>query len=309
MTHFGYVKRQPVSEYRAQHRGGRGITAHKPKEEDFVENMFICSTHDDILFFTNFGKVYSLKGYFIPEAQRTARGRAIVNLLQLSDNEKVRAMIPLKAGFEGFIVMATKNGLIKKTNVTEFASIRKVGKIAISIVDNDELISVGLTNGDNEIITASHEGKCIRFHEKDVRPMGRDTQGVKSMELNDGDFVVDMCVIKDNCEVITMTENGYGKRSDLEDYRLQNRAGKGVKAGVFNAKTGKLVNLKLVSEDEDIMVITSNGTIIRISASEITKIGRDTQGVRLMRIDNSMVSNIALTAKEDVEDEIEDITE
>ena len=309
LTHLGYVKRVPVSEYKTQHRGGKGVTAHKPKEEDFVDNMFVTSTHDDILFFTDKGKVYSLKGYFIPEAQRTARGRAIVNLLQLSDNEKVRAMIPLKAGFEGFIIMATKNGLIKKTNVTEFASIRKVGKIAISIVDSDELISVGLTNGDSEIITASHEGKCIRFHEKDVRPMGRDTQGVKSMELNDGDYVVDMCVIKDNCEVITMTENGYGKRSDLEDYRLQNRAGKGVKAGVFNAKTGKLVNLKLVSEDEDIMVITSNGTIIRISASEITKIGRDTQGVRLMRIDNSMVSNIALTAKEDAEEETEEITE
>ena len=309
LTHLGYVKRVPVSEYKTQHRGGKGVTAHKPKEEDFVDNMFVTSTHDDILFFTDKGKVYSLKGYFIPEAQRTARGRAIVNLLQLSDNEKVRAMIPLKAGFEGFIIMATKNGLIKKTNVTEFASIRKVGKIAISIVDSDELISVGLTNGDSEIITASHEGKCIRFHEKDVRPMGRDTQGVKSMELNDGDYVVDMCVIKDNCEVITMTENGYGKRSDLEDYRLQNRAGKGVKAGVFNAKTGKLVNLKLVSEDEDIMVITSNGTIIRISASEITRIGRDTQGVRLMRIDNSMVSNIALTAKEDAEEETEEITE
>ena len=304
LTHFGYVKRVPVSEYKTQHRGGKGVTAHKPKEEDFVDNMFVTSTHDDILFFTDKGKVYSLKGYFIPEAQRTARGRAIVNLLQLSDNEKVRAMIPLKSGFEGYIMMATRNGLIKKTNITEFASIRKVGKIAINIVEGDELISVGLTDGTNEIITASHEGKCIRFHENDVRAMGRDTQGVKSMELNEGDYVVDMSVIKENCEVITMTEKGYGKRSDLDDYRLQSRAGKGVKAGVFNDKTGKLVSLKLVSESDDIMVITSNGTIIRISSSEISKIGRDTQGVRLMRIDDSNVSRIAITEKEDADDEI-----
>ena len=298
LTHLGYVKRVPISEYKTQHRGGKGITAHKPKEEDFVDNMFVTSTHDDILFFTNLGKVYSLKGFFIPEAQRTARGRAIVNLLQLSEGEKVKAMLPIKEGFEGYIIMATRNGLIKKTNVTEFASIRKVGKIAISIVENDELISVGLTNGDNEIITASHEGKCIRFHERDVRAMGRDTQGVKSMELNDNDYVVDMSVIKENCQVITMTEKGYGKRSDLEDYRLQSRAGKGVKAGVFNEKTGKLVNLKLVS-DEDIMVITSNGTIIRISVDEISKFARDTQGVRLMRIEESLVSKIALAPKDD----------
>ncbi len=310
LTHFGYIKRVPVSEYKSQHRGGKGVTAHKPKEEDFVNNMFVTSTHDDILFFTDKGKVYSLKGYFIPEAQRTARGRAIVNLLQLGENEKVKAMIPLKAGFEGFIVMATKNGLIKKTNITEFASIRKVGKIAINILEGDELISVGLTDGTNEIITASHEGKCIRFHENDIRAMGRDTQGVRSMELNDGDFVVDMSVIKEGCEVITMTEKGYGKRSPLDDYRLQSRAGKGVKAGVFNDKTGKLVSLKLVNETEDIMVITSNGTIIRVSSVEISRFGRDTQGVRLMRIDDSNVSRIAITSKEESEEDfVEEVTE
>ncbi|MBR2870467.1 MAG: DNA gyrase subunit A [Clostridia bacterium] len=311
LTHFGYIKRVPVAEYKSQHRGGKGVTAHKPKEEDFVDNMFVTSTHDDILFFTDKGKVYSLKGYYIPEAQRTARGRAIVNLLQLGENEKVRAMIPLKEGFEGYIIMATRNGLIKKTSVSEFANIRKVGKIAISIVENDELISVGLTDGTNEIITASHEGKCIRFSENDVRAMGRDTQGVKSMELNDGDYVVDMSIIKEGYEVLTMTEKGYGKRSSLDDYRLQSRAGKGVKAGVFNDKTGKLVSLKLVSDEEDIMVITSSGTIIRISSTEISRIGRDTQGVRLMRIDDSNVSRIALTTKEDDEEQenIEEVTE
>ncbi len=307
LTHFGYVKRLPVSEYRTQRRGGKGVTAHKPKEEDFVKNMFVTSTHDDILFFTDKGKVYSMKGFMIPEAQRTARGRAIVNLLQLGENEKVCAMVPLKVGTEGYIAMATKNGLIKKTALTEFASIRKVGKIAISIVDGDELISVGLTNGEDEIIMASHEGKCIRFSEKDVRPMGRDTQGVKSMDLT-GDYVVDMAIIKDGYEVMTMTENGYGKRSDLDDYRLQQRGGKGVKAGVFNAKTGKLVSLKLISDAEDVMIITSNGTIIRVSAQDISKIGRDTQGVRIMRIDDSSVATIAITPKGE-EDEEEIVTE
>ena len=311
LTHFGYVKRVPVSEYRTQRRGGKGVTAHKPKEEDFVNNMFVSSTHDDILFFTDKGKVYSMKGYHLPVGTRTARGRAIVNLLQLSENEKVHAMIQLKADTQGYIMLATKNGLIKKTSLKEFANIRKVGKIAISIVEGDELISVQLSNGNDQIIIASREGKCIRFDESDVRPMGRDTQGVKSISLNEDDYVVDMSVIKEGYEVITMTENGYGKRSSIEDYRLQTRGGKGVKAGVFNNKTGKLVNLKLVSSDEDIMIITSNGTIIRVSASEISTIGRDTQGVRIMRIDDSTVSKIAISSKSDDEDggETEELTE
>ncbi len=308
LTHFGYVKRVPVAEYRTQRRGGRGVTAHRPKEEDFVDNMFVTSTHDDILFFTDMGKVYSIKGYMIPEAQRTARGRAIVNIIQLAENEKVRAMIPLKEGTEGYIMMATRNGLIKKTDLKEFASIRKVGKIAISIVEGDELISVQLTNGSDEVIMASKEGKCIRFAESDVRAMGRDTQGVKSMTLNDGDYVVDMAIIKDGHEVITMTENGYGKRSDTDDYRLQTRGGKGVKAGVFNEKTGKLASLKLISENEDVMIITSAGTIIRIASTDISKIGRDTQGVRIMKIADSTVSKIAITPKddEDVDGELGD---
>ena len=306
LTHFGYVKRVPVAEYRTQRRGGKGVTAHRPKEEDFIDNMFVTSTHDDILFFTDKGKVYSIKGYMVPEGQRTARGRAIVNLLQLTDGEKVRAMIPLKANTEGYIVMATQNGLIKKTALTEFASIRKTGKIAISIVEGDELISVQLSNGNDQIIIASHEGKCIRFSEDDVRPMGRDTQGVKSMSLNKGDIVVDMAVIKEGCEVITMTENGFGKRSDLEDYRMQSRGGKGVKAGVFNSKTGKLASLKLISQDEDIMIITDNGTIIRVAADDISKIGRDTQGVRIMRIDDSTVKKIAITPKSDEDGVVEE---
>ena len=307
MTHNGYIKRVPVSEYRTQHRGGKGVTAHKPKEEDFVDNMFVSSTHDDILFFTDKGKVYSLKGYFIPEAQKTARGRAIINLIQLSENEKVCAVIPMKEQSEGFIVLATKNGLIKRTALTEFASIRKVGKIAISIVDGDELISAQLSNGNEDIIVASYEGKCIRFNENDVRAMGREAQGVKSMELNDDDYVVDMAIIKEGYEVVTMTENGFGKRSPIKDYRTQNRAGKGVKAGVFNEKTGKLVSLKLVSDSEDLMIITSSGTIIRVAVEDISVFGRDTQGVRVMRIDNSSVARIAVSPKSEADSDDETI--
>lgn len=303
MTHSGYIKRQPVAEYKAQRRGGMGITAHKPKDEDFVERLFISSTHDEILFFSSFGKVYSIKAYEIPEAQRQARGRAIVNLLQIEQDEKITAVIPLTEGTEGYIAMATHKGLIKKTALEEFANIRKVGKIAIKITEGDELISVQFTTGEDELIIASKEGKCIRFSEKDVRPMGRDTQGVKAMSLNDDDYLVDMLIVKPDCEILTLTSNGYGKRSDVEDYRLQGRAGKGIKAGVFNEKTGYLVNLKIVSEQEDIIIITGNGTIIRMHVADITKIGRNTQGVRVMRVKDSEVATVAIAPREDDEEQ------
>ena len=305
MTHFGYIKRIPVAEYRSQRRGGRGVTAHKPKEEDFVSNIFVCSTHDDLLFFTNKGKVFSIKGYEIPEAARAARGRAIVNLLQLTEGEKVESVIPRTEGQEGFIVMATKRGLIKKTAISGFDRIRKVGKLAINIVEGDELISVQFSDGKDEIMMASYHGKVIRFSEEDVRPMGRDTQGVRSMKLNDGDYLVDMLVVKEGYCVLTMTENGFGKRCELEEYRLQSRAGKGTKAGILNEKTGYLVNLKLVGEDEDVMAIADNGTIIRIHANEISKIGRDTQGVRVMRLTDAKVACVAITPAGD-EEEAED---
>ncbi len=301
MTNAGYVKRLPVREYSAQHRGGRGITAHKPKEEDFVTEMFVASTHDNIMLFTNKGKVYRIKGYEIPEAQRTARGRAIVNLIPVDNGEKVQAIIPCKDGQEGYVAIATKRGLIKKTKLSEFESIRTVGKIAISIVDGDELVSVNFTSGNDEIIMATHEGKCIRFNENDVRSTGRESQGVKSMDLNENDYLVDMCVIKEGYEVLTVTENGYGKRSEVADYRLQGRAGKGIKAGVFNEKTGKLVNLKLVLPEDDVMMIADNGIIIRVKASEISKIGRDTQGVKVMRLNDGKVAVVAVTpAQEEV---------
>ncbi len=298
MTHFGYVKRIPVAEYRTQKRGGKGVTAHKTKEEDFVEQMFVSSTHDDLLCFTNKGKVYNIKAYEVPEAQKTAKGRAIVNLLQLTEGEKVTTIIPIQEGatLQGNLLMATKNGLIKKTDLNEFSSIRKVGKICISLVGEDELIAVSMTTGYDEILVASHMGKCIRFSEEEIRAMGREAQGVRSMKLAKDDFVTDMAIIKSGYEVLTVSESGYGKLSDVSDYRLQARAGKGIKAGVFNKKTGNLVNLKLVSPDEDVMLIADNGVIIRIRANEISKIGRDTLGVRVMKFkDNAKVVCVATT--------------
>lgn len=311
MTHAGYIKRMAVDEYRAQNRGGRGVTAHKTKDEDFVERMFVCSTHDDVLFFTNFGKVYAIKGFEVPEAQKNARGRAMVNLLQVSEGEKVTAVVPRTkdTAAEGYLVMATAQGLIKKTALSEFESIRKVGKIAISLNEGDSLIQVEVSGGDNEIIVASHNGKCIRFSENDVRPMGRDTHGVRSIELAEGDYVVDMVILQPDAEIITITENGYGKRSPVEDYRLQTRAGKGIKAGVFNAKTGLLVSLKQVKEDNDVMMICENGIVIRIHANQISKIGRDTQGVRIMRVENTKISNVAIAPREEDEPEEGEIAE
>lgn len=308
MTHFGYVKRLPVTEYRTQRRGGRGVTAHKTREEDFVETMFVSNTHDDLLFFTNFGKVYCIKAYEIPEAEKTARGRAIVNILQLAGDEKVTTVIPRKEDSTGNLFMATKNGLVKKTDLLEFESIRKGGKIAISLVEGDELISVEMTTGYDEIIVASHEGKCIRFSEEEVRPMGREAQGVISMRLDDNDYVVDMAVIRNGYEVITVSENGFGKRSSVVDYRLQSRAGKGIKAGVFNEKTGKLVNLKLVDPENDIMLIADTGVVIRIRAKEISKIGRDTLGVRIMKFkdEGKVVSVVATPASADEIEETEE---
>ena len=294
MTHFGYIKRLPVAEYRAQRRGGRGVTAHKPKDEDYVERLLVCSTHDTLMFFTNMGKVFISKGYMIPEAQKTARGRAVINLLQLSDGERVTSIIPLKEDNSGFIVMATKKGYIKKTALNQFDNIRKTGKIAIALNEGDELISVQFSSGDNEIIMGSHQGKCIHFSETDVRPMGRDTQGVRSMELSDDDFVVDMSVVKEGYDILTISSKGFGKRSSIEDYRLQTRAGKGIKAGIFNETTGYLVALKQVVPEEDVMMITENGTVIRTQAGEISKIGRDTKGVIVMRLDNGEIAYVCI---------------
>ena len=305
LTHDGYIKRMPVNEYKSQHRGGKGIIAHTTKEEDFVESIFTTSTHDDLLCFSTFGRVYKIKGYEVPEAPRTSKGRAMVNLLQLSPQERITTIIPVKKDTIGYLVMATKKGLIKKTNITEFESIRKVGKIAIKLVEGDELISVYITNGNNEIIIASSEGKCIRFNERAVRIMGRDTQGVKSIRLNDDEYVVDMSVIKPDAYMLTVSEYGYGKRSLQEDYRIQGRAGKGIKAGVFNEQTGKLVNLKQVTDSDDVMMIADDGTIIRVKASEISIIGRNTKGVKVMRLnEDAKIVCVAVTPSEEAEQEL-----
>ena len=299
ITHGGYIKRLPVEEYKAQGRGGKGITAHRPKDEDYVEKMFVCCTHDPILLFSSKGKVYSIKGYEIPEANRTARGRAIVNVVQLDQGEKIEAVLPVLEDGTGYLVMATEKGLIKKTHTDEFKRIAKNGKIAIKIQEDDRLIAVRFTTGEDEILVASRGGKCIRFSEKDVRPTGRGTQGVKAITLSKEDIVVDMLIIDPNFDLFTLTSLGYGKRSKIEDYRLQSRGGKGIKAGVFNEKTGYLVNLKPVTDDNDIMIITTGGTIIRMHADTISCIGRSTRGVRVMNVKDSEVATVDITERDD----------
>lgn len=303
MTHLGYVKRMSTSEYHAQKRGGVGITAHKTKDEDYVDKMFITSSHDDLLFFTTKGKVYAIKAYEVPEAQRTAKGRSVVNLIALDADEKVTTIIPRGEDAKGNLIMATKNGLIKKTDLSEFERINKNGKIAISLLDGDELIETQMSSGEDEILIASHEGKCIRFAETDVRKTGRGSQGVKSMTLSQGDTIIDMTIIKKGSQIVTITENGYGKRSNESEYRLQGRGGMGVKAGVFNEKTGKLVALKQISGDEDILMIADSGVIIRTPIEDISIFSRVSQGVKVMRLkDGAKIVSVALTEKQEATD-------
>ncbi len=299
MTHSGYVKRIPVTEYHAQNRGGKGITGHRPKEEDFVERMFVCSSHDFLLLFSDRGRVYRIKAYEIPEVARIARGRAIVNLVQITGDEKITTIIPVQPDAEGYIAFATRQGLIKKTKLEEFARINKNGKIAIRLNDDDTLISVKFTTGDSELMIASKGGKCIRFHESGVRSMGRDTAGVKAMKIGENDALVDMLVVDENKDVLTVTTGGYGKRSKVEDFRVQGRAGKGIKAGTFNEVTGQLINLKQVTDDDDIMIISEGGTIIRMHCSSISTIGRASRGVRLMRLKDGLVATVAVTERDD----------
>ncbi len=308
MTHGGYIKRQAVSEYHSQHRGGVGITGHKAKDDDFVEKLFVAHTHQDLMFFTNLGKAFVLKGYEIPEASKTARGRAMVNLLQLVPGEKVQAILRLPEEKEGFnLILATKQGLIKRTPLTEFESVKRNGKIAIKFNEDDELIEAVLTTGNDELIMASSEGYCIRFNENTVRLVGRTAMGVKSMRIPDGAHMVDLAVVHEDSEILTVTSGGFGKRSSVSEYPLQGRAGKGVKAGVFNEKTGNLVNLKVLDDNADVMMITQGGIVIRVHADEISRIGRATQGVRIMRLKDQKASvvSIALAPYEEDEPEVE----
>lgn len=289
LTHFGYIKRIPADTYKSQRRGGKGIIGLSTREEDFVENLFVTSTHNFILFFTNKGKVYRLKAYEIPESGRQARGTAIVNLLQLDQDERVQTVIPVAEYKEDlYLVLATKNGIIKKSRLMEYANIRKGGLAAVTLRENDELIDVRLTDGKKDIILVTKNGMSIRFNETDARPLGRVSQGVRGIKLSEGDEVIGMGAFIENTSLLVVTENGFGKRTKLSEYKVQTRGGKGVRTYRVTEKTGKLVGTKLVCEDDDVMLISSDGTIIRIRAQDISLLGRATQGVTLMRMDSDI---------------------
>ena len=286
LTHFGYIKRMPIDTYKSQKRGGKGITGIATREDDFVKQIFTASTHDTILFFTNKGKLYHLRGYEIPEAGRTARGTAIVNLLSLDAGEKISAVIPIQNFAEGkYLLMATKHGLIKKTALTEYNSSRKTGLQGITLKEDDELIAVRLTDGEDNVVLVTKNGMCITFDEKDVRPIGRVSQGVIGIRLDEDDEVIGMesVIAGGKATLLAITENGFGKRTELDEYRVQMRGGKGVITYKITPKTGKLVGVRIATEDDDVMLITDTGTIIRINVKDISVLGRSTQGVTLMR--------------------------
>ena len=286
LSHFGYVKRMPIDTYKSQRRGGKGITGVSTREEDFVKQIFTASTHDTLLFFTNKGKVYRLRGYEIPEAGRTARGTAIVNLLSLDRGEKISAVITLSNFAEGkYLLMGTKKGMIKKTALLEYDSVRKSGLQAITLKEDDELIDVRMTDGEDNVVLVTRQGLCITFEEKDVRPIGRTGQGVIGIKLNDGDDVIGMepIVVGSKATLLAITENGFGKRTELDEYRVQTRGGKGVITYKTTPKTGEIVGIRIATDDEDVMLITNTGTIIRIKVKEVSVLGRATQGVTLMR--------------------------
>lgn len=304
LTHFGYIKRMPIDTYRSQRRGGKGITGISTREEDFVKQIFTTSTHDTVLFFSNKGKLYRLRGYEIPEAGRTAKGTAIVNLLSLDAGEKISAIIPIQSFEDGkYLLMATKNGLIKKTPLKEYDSSRKTGLLAINLKDDDELIDVRLTDGEDNVVLVTSKGMCITFDEKDVRPVGRSAQGVLGIRLDDDDIVIGMESIlakNKNATLLAITENGFGKRTEVDEYRVQNRGGRGVITYKITPKTGNIVGIRMASEDEDVMLITNSGTIIRINVKDVSILGRATQGVTLMRTtENERVVSIETIAPEE----------
>ena len=307
LTHFGYIKRMPIDTYKSQRRGGKGITGIATREEDFVKQIFTASTHDTILFFSNKGKLYKLRGYEIPEAGRTAKGTAIVNLLRLDNGEKISAVIPLQNFAEGkYLLMATRNGLIKKTALNEYSSNKKTGLLAITLKEDDELIDVRLTDGEDNVVLVTSKGMCITFDEKDVRPVGRSAQGVLGIRLDKDDCVIGMESIigGKNATLLAITEHGFGKRTELDEYRVQNRGGKGVITYKITPKTGNIVGIRIANGDEDVMMITDKGTIIRLKVSEVSVLGRSTQGVTLMRTnDGGKVVSIEIIEPEDQEQE------
>lgn len=303
LTHFGYIKRMPIDTYRSQKRGGKGITGISTREEDFVKQIFTASTHDTILFFSNKGKLYRLRGYEIPEAGRTAKGTAIVNLLRLDNGEKISAVIPITNFEDGkYLLMATKNGLIKKTALRDFDSTRKTGLLSITLKDDDELIDVRLTDGEDNVVLVTSKGLSITFDEKDVRPVGRSAQGVIGIRLDEKDFVIGMesIIASKDATLLAITEHGFGKRTELSEYRVQNRGGRGVITYKVTQKTGNIVGIRIAKGDEDVMMITDKGTIIRLKVEEISILGRATQGVTLMRTnDGGKVVSIELIQPEE----------
>ena len=301
MTHFGYVKRLPLDTYKMQHRGGRGITGMQTREEDFVESLFITSTHATLLFFTNRGRVYRLKGYQVPESGRTAKGMAIVNLLQLEGGEKVRTIIPVRDfGQEGYLMMATRDGTVKKTELMDYANINKSGLIAVNLREDDELIGVRLTDGNNDVVLVTRAGMSLRFHERDVRDTGRNTQGVRGILLDKGDDVIGMAPVEAGKTLLVVSEKGFGKRTEMDDYRVQTRGGKGLITYKTAEKTGQLVGIALVDDDNDIILISDSGVIIRMWALEIPTLARITQGVTLMRTRDGKVVDIAVVEHEEI---------
>lgn len=313
MTHLGYIKRVPADTYRAQNRGGKGITGLTTREEDFVERVIVANTHTDMLFFTTRGRVFGLRCYQISEAGRTAKGSAVVNLLNLDGGEKVTTVITLPEGEEEregkYLIMATRAGFIKKTPLSEYR-IRKNGLAAIVLREDDVLVNVALTNGESNIMIATNKGKAICFEESKVRSMGRVTQGVTALKMAEGDRVVNMAVIDGAGEILTITENGYGKRSDVSEYRITGRGGKGIITHGLNENTGDIVDMAKVTGDEDILLITSDGTIIRTPVDQIRTMGRSTQGVRVMRVaDGVKVVAFATAPHEEEKDENADVTE
>ncbi|HBG5207050.1 TPA: DNA gyrase subunit A [Clostridioides difficile] len=302
LTHFGYIKRLPSDTYKSQKRGGRGISALTTREEDFVRHLVTTTTHSRLLFFTNKGRVFKLNAYEIPEGKRQAKGTAIVNLLQLSADEKIATLIPIDGNDENeYLLLATKKGIVKKTKREEFKNINKSGLIAIGLRDDDELIGVELTDGKQEVLLVTKEGMSIRFDENDIRYMGRTAMGVKGITLSKEDFVVSMNLCSKGSDVLVVSKNGFGKRTNIEEYRSQIRAGKGIKTYNISEKTGTIVGADMVNEDDEIMIINSDGVLIRIRVNEISLFGRVTSGVKLMKTNDEV--NVVSIAKINIEEE------
>ena len=306
LTHAGYIKRVSTGEYVSQKRGGRGKTGLSTREEDFIKQIFTTSTHDYLLFFTNHGKVYRMKAYMIPDGSRISKGTAIVNLLPLESDEKINAVVPIKNFDDGFLTLCTKHGVIKKTTLDQFDTNRKTGLIAINLKDEDELISVRRTTGADELIIVTHKGKAIRFHEDDVRAMGRTATGVRGINLTGADYVITMEVVQDQSKLLVVSENGYGKRTPMKEYRQQTRGGKGIITYNLNSKTGSLIGALVVDDTDDLMIINDSGVLIRIKVDDVSVTGRITSGVRVMKIDDSKrLVSIAKLEENEEEDALE----